>query len=289
MRPVPHNSGFVLIVVLLVIVTAATALAATVRYSCQQALTAAERMRRLQLRWGMLSCRAVCLPRAELTLQDRPATDSGPLARVHRSVKLGDMTFHVIVGDEQAKADVNLLAARRGRRGLIEALRMLQLDQRRVLQTRLKPIAVKPNPANPIPAVYGSFEQLFDVGHPSKLVGTGRIDRYASDRITCWSRGRVNFKRADRRVLREVLEGILNETQIDALIRIRRDVPDCTLNEALGQLDLKKPVRKAAQSLLTDMSWCHSLWIVAEGRSRKWYQLHVARGVIENEEWSFAW
>jgi len=306
MRRRRHNSGFVLIIVLLVIVIASTALAATVRHSCQQALRAAEKTRNLQRRWGALSCRAVALPRAELTLADRSETERGPLAVVRDSVTLGRMTFTLVVGDEQAKANVNLLTARHGKRGLREALRSLQLDQRRVLRTRLQPSAVAPDPAEPMATLYGSFEQLFAITHPSDLVGAGGggvagrsgpgtaaqtifSQKYASDRITCWSNGKVNFKRGDRRVLRRVLDGVLNETHVDALIRIRDDVPNCTLGEALDQLELEKDARNAARELLTDMSWCHSLWIIVDDGVRTWHELHIAGAATESEDWSFAW
>ncbi len=286
MRQASRNSGFVLVIVLLVIVIATTALAATVRHSCEQALGAADRLRKLQLRWGAMSCKAVCLPRAELMLQDRPETDQGPRARVRSSVKLGDITFHLIIGDEQAKANANLLATRRGKSGLIEAIRMLQIDQRHILRTSLRPTGVKTDPAS---ATYGSFGQLLSVGHPSDLVTTEQSDKAASDRITCWSDGRVNFKRTDRRVLRQVFDGVLDETHIDTLIQIREDVPDCTLIEALKQLELKKSIQKIAQTMLTDTSRCHSLWIVAEGSSRRWYQLHISGATHGNEEWNFIW
>jgi len=114
--------------------------------------------------------------------------------------------------------------------------------------------------------------------------------RSAGDRITCWSNGKVNFKRADRGVLRETLVGVLNESQLDKLVRYRDKSPDCTLLEALDSIEMKdadKTIGKA-MTLLSDMSLCHGLWVIARGQTRSWYSFHVRRS-SDQRHWSFEW
>jgi hypothetical protein len=125
--------------------------------------------------------------------------------------------------------------------------------------------------------IYASLDQVFVFDHPSQLVGPEGEGTCAVRQVTCWTDGRLNFKSAELAVLREVLEGVLDETQIHELASYAQDHPDCHLGEALRSLELKKAQLDAARAALTDESQCHSVWTIAEGRTRKWYRLCVRR------------
>ena len=294
MKRPSHNAGFVLVLVLLVVFIAGAALATTARTSCGRALDAGDALQQLQLRWGSRSCQAAYLPRAEQMLmdRDRDGVYDTPAATARRTVTLGAMTFHLIFSDEQAKANVNLIAAQQGKQALRHSLRTLQADQRRLLRVRLKPAAAKARAFGPAPPIYTSFDQLFEFEHPSELVGIDTLRPPASARITCWGDGRVNFKRAERAVLRQSLAGLLDETSLDTLIRLRRESPDCTLAEAIKHLALPRKKAREVRRYLTDRSRSHGLWVIAEGPTRKWYRLYVAApnaSYLGRQQWSFTW
>ncbi|NQU74912.1 MAG: hypothetical protein HQ546_01190 [Planctomycetes bacterium] len=287
-----RNTGFALLIVLLVITVAATALGTSVRNSCQQAIRAGRVAMELQVRWGAISCKAVFLPAAETILQELSAAGGGAVVNVRRDITLGSVKFQLIVSDEQAKANVNFLASRRGQRGLVEGIRQLQTDLRLVLPVRLRPAEPKISSKGPTPEVYTSFDQLLAVEHPSRLIMAKGFDKLITDRITCWSDGKVNFKRAEQGVLRQMLTGLLTEYQINQLLRIRLTSPQCRLREAMSQLELSRENAKQVEPLLTDTSLCHGLWVVAQGLTRNWYQFYAAREDESGEnrqEWLLQW
>ncbi len=288
-----HNRGFVLLMVLLVLTICGTILAAAARRSGQQALRAGQALREVQVRWGSLSCKAACLPTAEVLLRAARADDHPAPVEIRRSVKLGTMTFGLLIADEQAKANANRLAARGGSVDLAAALRTLQVGQRRALQVLPRPAARSVTTAiTSAPMLYAGPEQLFSVRHPSELVALDEGDTSALSRITCWGSGRINLKRAELRVLRQSLAGLATETQLARLVAFRGENPDCTLGEMLGQLELTDKQSTALRPHVTDTSNCHSLWVVAEGATRSWHRLYVEQlgdGENDSQAWTFRW
>ncbi len=293
MRDVQRSSGFVLLLVLVVLVIASVIMTAAARRSCQLALEAGRAQRELQVRWGSHSCQTVFLPRADDILRRSEAENEGLCASTSRSVTLGGVEFVVLLSDEQAKAEANTLARHKNRQGLTTSLRRLQAGQRRALPVRLRPRKTLVMIRAEQQAVYASLDQLFEFDHPSELIDQEKKNLSSpASRVTCWSDGRVNFKRAEPIVLREVLDGILTESQIHELVRFRSEVPDCTLGEVLKHLELSRAQLVRAKKLLTDTSWCHSVWVIARGRTRNWYSLYVARQSETSQDtlrWKFEW
>jgi len=291
----PHNSGFVLLLVLMVLTIAATLLTATARRSGGRMLEARERSRGLRLAWGLRSCRAFCMPAAERLLTEAESDADAPLTRTGRSITLGDLRFDLTITDEQAKANVNLLAHHRGDESLTAALQAMRVDSRNPLPIRLRPAknGRDRRTISKLPQTYGSYDQLLRFSHPSQLIGGGPGEVPAVSRITCWGSGHVNLKRVEPMVLRQALAGLMTETQIDRLIDYREENRDCTLGEMLGYLEFSHGrIKKLTDSFVTDTSKCHSLWIVARGPTRSWHRLYVQQaGDARNDaqHWTFAW
>jgi hypothetical protein len=64
------------------------------------------------------------------------------------------------------------------------------------------------------------------------------------------------------------------------------------LSEAVAHLELAEEPAAQVRELLTDLSLCHSLWVIAEGKTRRWYRLFVKQagdGENDAQEWSFSW
>ena len=288
-----RNSGFVLLMALAILVIAGTVLAATARRSCRGALEAGEAMARLQRRWGALSLRAAVVPLAEEMLNEAAVLRGEPVNWASHSIRLGGVTFHLVVGDEQAKANVNLIAQRRGDRTVGSSVLSLQSGLARALHVVPRPDGpVAGSRAIMLPNLYGSFDQLFEFDHPSELFERDSLRPGAAGRITCWGSGRVNFRRAGRTALREVLAGSLDESDVAKILAFRREQPDGTLYELLRHLDLTGKKAQSAGELLTDVSHCRSLWIIAEGRTRRWYRLYVDQaGDMQNDlgQWIYRW
>jgi hypothetical protein len=304
MRQRKNNPGFVLLMALAILAIAGTILAAASRRCCGRVLDASAARQGLQVAWGTLSLQATCLGAAEDILTrdsvrlDRPVVWSG------RRIALGGMTFHVVVSDEQAKANVNLIAKLRGDRTVASSLSALQSGLSEALHVVPRPQEQAARPGSPgefhvgLPMLYGSYEQLFDMVHPSQLFARDSHGNHAGhrpaaiDRFTCWGSGQVNFRRADPAVLREVLLGALDNSDVGKILAFRQKQPDGTRMELMTHLDLASDKALKASELLTDTSACHSVWIIAEGSTRKWYRLYVQQSVSPeggSGQWVFQW
>ena len=112
--------------VLLVLAVCGAILASAGRRNADVALRAGRERRELQLRWGALSCRAAVLPMAEEILQEQLDPERIGSPDVRHTVALGDMKFHLVIADEQAKANINALASRSEGAGLLGSIRIIQ-------------------------------------------------------------------------------------------------------------------------------------------------------------------
>jgi len=305
--------GFALVLVLLVLVLAGTALAASARRSCNRALAAVDATEQVQLTWAVLSARAVGLAGTETWLAADAEAAEAPVAVARRTVTLGGFELCLVAGDEQAKANVNLLSARggSGNQGgpggdadLADALRGLLGRERRALLVQLRPQTPREGVISALARRYESFDQVFAAAEPSALVDAVGGDPCPTDRMTCWGNGRVNVRRAGREVMRHALAGLVTETELDVLCRLRLERPGCAADEMLAALELPDARLRPLAKAVTDASSCHSLWIVVRaagaagetesdrGPSRAWHRLYVVQqGDAENDagEWTFRW
>ena len=288
-----NNKGFVLLMVLVLLAVAGVVLASLARQSCELASQASAARRDLQIQWGSLSSRELVLPSAAEIL-DQPENDGDkPPCTIRKSLTLGTIKFDLLLCDEQAKANVNLLAKRREGQGVDGVVQSLQSSARNNLRVQLRPA----KPQNDlsfvgIPPLYAFYDQIFEYKHPSELADPAATEDTPVSRLTCWGNGQVNFRKASRDVLRAVTEGVLDETQLDALVKLAQNNPYATIQDAMKVLKLPAEKTPLAGELLTDQSGCFSLWIVADDSTRKYYRLYVAQGanaLNDRQSVTFGW
>lgn len=287
------NSAFVLVIVLLVIVVTGTVLASCARYSCQKALQASRAQQELQMRWGTISCREVVLPAAETVLQESKEDEAPILVeRPNRylSLSLGGVMHHLLLSDEQAKMNVNTILRNRGVQGVAESLATLQQDMPLRLSQRADNVDTGQKEAQK--TSYSFFDDLFVYDHPTQLVSPVEPTRRISSKITFWTDGRINFRRVSPPLLQEAMKGLVDDSLLSQLLQIRESLPDCTLGEALSQMELKGTQRRQILRYITDQSNFYSLWVVVEGQTRLWHRLFISspRGFAGNQTLrSYAW
>ncbi len=298
MRTCKQQRGFALLLVLFVLALAGTVLAAAARRSCERALLAHSAQEELQLKWSGLSARAFCLPASERLLDAAAVAareadhDAPPPATVSLTISLGGLACDLVVADEQAKANVNLLSARFGDAVMSDRLQSLQAGQREVLTVELRPGTPPAGVISSVPRRYASLAQFFGSKPPAALLPTAPGEHAPVERITCWGSGQINLRRADAVVVRQTLAELVNESEFAKLEKYRQTVPGCAVDEALKQMGIPDDRAKNLRKFLTDTSSCHSLWLVAHGRTRDWFRLDVIQeGDAENdaEEWTFLW
>src|SRR6476660_8633708 len=92
-----HPRGYVLLLTLMLLAVAAAALAGACRGALQKALLATRAQEDLQRRWGVLSCRAALLPKAERVLA---VSVDHASAETQFDVTLGGQAMTLVFGDE---------------------------------------------------------------------------------------------------------------------------------------------------------------------------------------------
>lgn len=294
--------GFALLLTLLLVMVAAMALVAVARQSATKALAARDAADALSRRWAVTSCRATLLPRVEPLMQEADTVEMTrddetsrdllpPPRRANRwvSCELAGVRYELVMTDEQAKYNVQTIAAYYGKQDVRQTLRDFAEsnvigDDNQAMLVRLTPMVGRdvagrlviagPN-SEESEEVYAGFGQVFPGASPSDLLGTPDQPGPVAW-VTLWGDGVLNINRAPTRVMDLVLEPILSDEGIDELIdEIERD-PAATVRSLIDRLDRVDADRRViAQNMVTQHSACFGLWVVAHGPTRSWYAFSV--------------
>ena len=293
-RRTKHPRGYILLLTLLMLAIAAAALAGICRAGLQSVVRASGAQEDLQRRWGVISCRAALFGKSPAVLA-APGR-RGPLAEATVSFRLGGQPTTLVFGDEQAKANVNLMYALGQRAGADRAVRALAQSSGAAVRVELRPMVVdadedvdtneavrtKDRGEPEDEAIEVSFEpafeswgQVFADASPHELMRSrGTLPSVASN-LTCWGDGTINVLRASREAMLNACDRVLGPAAVTKLLAARDKDPEFDLWETLDMLNLPEARRDAADLLLSDDSTCYSMWIVTRSGSREWYDLTV--------------
>jgi hypothetical protein len=288
----------VLLLTLMLLAVAAAALAGACRAALQKMVLATRAQEDLQRRWGVVSCRAALLPKAERVLAAAAGDRTSPETRV--DVTLGRQSMTLVFGDEQAKANVNLLYALGKRDGTDQAVRGIVGTTSADVRVELRPIVIQAPideltepepPKHPLRAnsdeqdrldfevqpVFEAWGQVFPGSKPTALLRRRGTSPSVASSLTCWGDGTVNVRRASSETLSRVCDKVLRPAEVRNLIAARDKDPDFDLWEAMDTLNLPEDRYDNAEQLLSDRSACFSLWIITRGGAgREWYDLAVS-------------
>ncbi len=149
--------GFALVTTLLLLTLAAVVLADISRRSMKNAATAVENEEQLQRKWAMASIRSAVLPRAERIiagaegrLDDDDNDDDDPplqktkttitiMPKVIAELKLNDTKYELVISDEQAKANLNVVINGSSKEVAAKTVRRLVGDKTGRLNITLSP------------------------------------------------------------------------------------------------------------------------------------------------------
>ena len=298
MKPRPSQSGFVLLLVLVLVLLAGTTLAGLAWRSMMGAIRSQQAAEELKRRWAVASCRETLLANAEdlLDKAERGKDKDGkpsqkyvnkPQAQLRVSCQLAGIDYELIFTDEQAKLNLNTILESGGMDTAQSAIRRLIAGRPGGLGTDAKVNLHVLNAAGRsahgattkavVPRI-GSYGQVFENATPQSLIG----DRPASGlagKLTCWGDGKVNLRRAAPEVIEQICDTVLRRDVAAALIDARNCDPyrKCSAILAdLGTLDDKQRAKLAG--CLSDKSNCHGLWVIARSQQRSWYSLAVCTG-----------
>lgn len=233
LTPRPRR-GFVLVLTLTMILIAVMITGRAANRSLSRTLQSIEAEQQLQRRWEHLSLQRTLLGRAGSIFATHTEPNQSPVIWHDGSFQLSGQTYRVRLSDESAKVNLNQLQ------------RVMTREQFQSVLSSL-PTGSTHREGEPIE----SWGQLFGSLPASQLIGE-------TTSITCWGDGRLNIHRASEESIRLLLTPVIGTSEVDALIRKR--------NEQRTSVPASLGVPQAAQSLATEQSVCHSLWIVDRER-----------------------
>ncbi|QDU70612.1 hypothetical protein [Mucisphaera calidilacus] len=287
----PHNAGFALILVLVLVMIAGSLLSAYAHHSAVTALETRDAAEALQRRWATISMRATLLERVHpvlLRAEDRGLdgrrladTDAQPVAIRTTRVTLADQPYTLTLSDEQAKVDVSAVVREQGtpaaERWVRRLLRQTSGSRANDLTIHLQPIALIDDAQATTILTFG---QVFDRARPEQFLARGTGGQPAPvDAITCWSSGKLNYQRASDDALRLMCEPVLGIARSRRLIEARDEDPFQDMEVLLRRAGATDPKSsKEVRAVLTERSRCHGLWITAHGTQRDWYSAIIGIG-----------
>ena len=191
-----HSRGYILIVTLGALVLAATVITTLVCSAIDHTREARAASDELQRRWGVISCRQAVLPNAEYILAYHEAQFHEPAATQQMMVQLGSIQFHLLISDEQAKANVNAVLATADRSMAEDRIRRAMACTGNSGTIRLRPATVDVMAHVSGPATRPVFQSIAGWGQVTDAANPARLLSGAASLLTCWGDGRVNVSRA---------------------------------------------------------------------------------------------
>jgi hypothetical protein len=269
------RTGYVLVLTLGLLALASISLASVARYSLASATSANTAAEELQRRWGLLSVRHVFTEQAVAVLDaavppEQVNTPPWPKpASLSTSFRLGGLTFSVLVSDEDAKANLNVLAAWSPDKLAAISRRLSQgagnLDLR----------ALRPTQTG---RSYQSWGEVFDLANLSAEQRAATELIRSTRQITLWGSRQLNLRRASDEALREVASLALPIQKVGELVSLRKHWSGGEVGLLLAELDLRRPQLSAASRLFTNDSRNYSLWIEIDNGQREWVYQYVDDG-----------
>lgn len=298
MRRRTKRPGFVLLMTLVLIALTGFLLAGLARHSISLALQAIEKESELQLHWGTISCRRVMFDDPRALLSEKKANEgeqdsdddddkeATPIARRSIRITLGSIDYNLLLADENAKLNLNLLLAHEDIQHAHQIVRELSNAPSDVI-IRLRPYrntAIRG--ATPMVESWG---QVFQLRRSRGDAEQANRFQAVTNNITCWGRGRLNFTTASDESLKAACRLVIPDNAANQLVEIRREQPDVEISDALSELGLATSKRNALEAILTDHSSCYSLWITATTAQRSWHELRVTNGGGAAGNYDFSW
>jgi hypothetical protein len=266
------RDGYALVLVLSMIVIAALMTAGLARSSLSLALDGIQAEDDLQRRWASAGIRQTVLPRGQAILDSLAADDTVVPAPsvLDLDLNLAGHTFHLVLADEDAKLNLNMVYYARG---IEEVSRHLRQANRTRLTVRLRPYRGAADDEQ-LP-VFDSWGQAFDCRQANDTPSLAADLQSLTRHFTCWGSRRLNFRRATDESLRRACDVAGAAPSADKLIELRRNADPRRLDEVLNRLQLNDRERSSLAALLATDSTCLSLWTSSTQTAASW-EFHVA-------------
>lgn len=295
-----RRRGYVLLIVLAVSVLVVTVLSTLAQVSLRRGLQAADAERDLQQRWGGVTLQEALLkdaPKVFLAQEERAAELTPgvpPPPTIRDAITLGGVTFDMLLGDEDAKLNLNTVYHQSGKMKTEQVLAKVQPRLTRAI--RLVP-AVKPmqlsresrrdtdeeelseQPQGP-PRALRSWGEVFDIGRLKQDLASEAALPTVTSGITCWGGGQLNFRRATDDAILAVAGSVIQDGAASLLLQRYRQNPTVGVDTLLLAEVQNQQKRERLTRLLSQTSNNFSLWMNASASDGQ----SVRRFIVMNRD-----
>jgi hypothetical protein len=295
-----RRRGYVLLIVLAVSVLVVTVLSTLAQVSLRRGLQAADAERDLQQRWGGVTLQEALLkdaPKVFLAQEERAAELTPgvpPPPTIRDAITLGGVTFDMLLGDEDAKLNLNTVYHQSGKMKTEQVLAKVQPRLTRAI--RLVP-AVKPmqlsresrrdtdeeelseQPQGP-PRALRSWGEVFDIGRLKQDLASEAALPTVTSGITCWGGGQLNFRRATDDAILAVAGAVIQDGAASRLLQRYRQNPTVGVDTLLLAEVQNQQKRERLTRLLSQTSNNFSLWMNASASDGQ----SVRRFIVMNRD-----
>ena len=253
--------GYVLVLVLVSLILAATLLVQLASRTKELRVQGIDSVESLQEKWGQLSCERAAIGQAaayfdRIEKNRGPNLDSPFPSQVRQSLEFGRMRFDMLVADESAKANLNIVLevaaeseeGKTGRREVEAILRAL-VPPSFVTELHLRPA---------LPSQY--WGQVFNLQAIRQRHGTDRVLAEATQAISLTGAGPSNVRRAKRDVVRALAASVVPEGRADRFVETLAETPNSDVEIVLRRTIKNKAERELLALLLSDRSSNFSVW-----------------------------
>lgn len=318
-------------VVIALLTLVVTALASLSSISLRQALAASDAQTRLQIRLGALSLEQAVLPRVSKYYDDKQKewekqgseeADTATLGAPVRSVVVfGGVTYDLLFADEDAKLNLNRLY-HVGQVQLVNESLQEVLPPPAVSAVQLLPAlpsatwkAFEPRDddtrsgrsANEeslddldepmdesvvVPDAMASWGQVFDLPTLAERFDSAAALPNVTQRISLWSGGAVNIRRASDPVILAAARCVLSQSDADQLLDRYHENPKIGVEILVNGQTESKTEQKRLLKLLGQSSSSFSLWVdaKADGQPRQRWLSVLSQSeddTTQTERWAF--
>jgi len=284
-----RRQGYVMLVVMAVSVLVITVLGTLAKVSLRRGLEAADAERSLQQRWGALTLERALLAKApklfelqeELAAKLTPGVP--PPSTIRSALTLRGVTFDLLLGDEDAKLNINSFYHHGGERRseqvvsqivgaqLVRAIRLAPAAEPRMIAReaqRISPESDENDNEPDIPDAFRSWGEVFDLGALEAQTRSDASLPNLTTGLTCWGTGQLNFRRASDQAILAVAGLVVQDGGARRLLKRYRESPTASLAVLLQSEVSSQRNRDALSKLLSETSTNFSIWIDASSKGR---------------------
>jgi hypothetical protein len=218
---------------------------------------------------------AIFQAQQELAAESTPGLPPSPTIR--SAITLSGVTFDLLLGDEDAKLNLNTIYHHSGKEKteqvlakvaptllrsvrLIPAVKPMQLSRE---NRRDRDADEQSEQDRPIPDALRSWGEVFDIGRLQRDLASNVALPNATTGITCWGSGQLNFRRATDDAMLAIAGSVVQDGAASRIVQRYRKNPEISLeallqNEVSNQQNRERLARLFAQSSNNFSLWMHA-------------------------------